>query len=109
MNKPSGFHIAIEGAHIRTTTKGPHVARPLPRYTQDQDPNKLDRIIDTQPNPPPTPTSHRSGEGDQRRMRSIPVIAQGVPGTIPHTEGYAALALKQRIAARYQHHRTHRT
>lgn len=31
----------------------------------------------------------RSGEGDQKRMRAIPVIAEGVPGTIPLTEGYA--------------------
>jgi hypothetical protein len=58
-DKPSGFHVAMEGAINRTTTKGPHVARPLPRYTQDNDPNKLDRIIDTQPNPPPTTDTTR--------------------------------------------------
>lgn len=32
------------------------------------------------------PTRGRSGEGDQRRMRGIPVIGRGVGGTIPGTD-----------------------
>jgi hypothetical protein len=41
-------------------------------------------------------------------MRLIPVIAQGVPGTIPLTEGYAALEHKQRMTRRFKAHRLHR-
>jgi hypothetical protein len=86
------------------------MSRPLPRYTQDTDPNKLDRIIEKTTSTTTTIThiGHRSGEGDQKRMRAIPVIAEGVPGTIPLTEGYAALAHKQRIAARFKARRLHR-
>jgi len=87
------------------------MSRPLPRYRQDTDPNKLDRIIEPTTDTP-TPTNkhigRRSGEGDQRRMRAIPIIAAGVPGTIPLTEGYAALAHKERTAKRFNHHRINR-
>lgn len=88
------------------------MSKPLPRYRQDTDPTKVDRAIsqarDTDTQPVGKQIGHRSGEGDQKRMRLIPVIAAGVPGTIPLTEGYAALAHKERIAKRFTHHRINR-
>jgi len=83
------------------------MSRPLPRYQPDTDPNKLDRIIPPDTDTPTTSSSNhigaRSGEGDQRRLRAIPVIANGVPGTIPNTEGYAALHAKERFKAKRCH------
>jgi len=84
------------------------MSRPLPRYRQDTDPHKLDRIIppDTDTPPPTHIRGARSGEGDAKRLRAIPVIAAGVPGTIPGTEGYTALQAKEQ--RRFKHHRLHR-
>ena len=45
-------------------------------------------------------TGHRSGEGDQQRMRAIPVIAPAVVGTIPGTDPLAACIEAERLAAR---------
>lgn len=76
------------------------MSRPLPRHLPDPDPDLLDRIIDhdtNEPNPASS-TNHvgyRSGEGDQQRMRAIPVIAQGIPGTIPGTNPLAETINRQ--------------
>lgn len=83
----------------------------MPRFREDTDPLKLERIIGPETDAPTTTTNqigHRSGEGDAKRMRAIPVIAAGVPGTIPLTEGYAALHHKERMAAKFKSRRLHR-
>ncbi len=75
----------------------------LPRYLNNDHAQweaKLARIlIDTGEPTPPTNTTrkltgYRSGEGDRQRMRAIPVIAEGVGGTIPGTHPLAALIAK---------------
>ncbi len=63
---------------------------------------KLERLIGLAQTVEPTPTGrkligYRSSEGDRQRMRAIPVIAEGVGGTIPGTEPLAALIAKQRL------------
>ena len=35
--------------------------------------------------------SHRSSEGDPLRLRGLPMIARGIPGTSPGTDPLAAL------------------
>ena len=83
------------------------MSRPLPRYRDDTDPRKLDRIIDTT-NTDPTITNHkltrRSAAGDEQRLRALPVCIEGVAGVIPGTDPYRALATKER----FKHKRAHR-
>lgn len=50
----------------------------------------------------PTTSKHigyRSGEGDRQRLRAIPVIAAGIPGTIPGTNPLAELIRQERLSA----------
>jgi hypothetical protein len=86
----------------------PHMSRPLPRYQPDRDPNKLDRIIPPDTDTPTTTSStnhigHRTSEGDQRRLRAIPVIAPAVGGTIPGTNPLNAYLNKEHWKAKRCH------
>lgn len=79
------------------------MSRPLPRYTPDTDPRKIERITN-QPNEPeqPTTTTRATLPGDTRKLRGIPVIG-GLNGTSPGTDPYQALANKQRLRSRRPH------
>lgn len=85
------------------------MSRPLPRYREDTDPNKLDRIIaDSTGNDTLDNLRHHhtraTAPGDTRRLRGIPVQAIGVGGTSPGTNPHQALEQKQR----FKHHRINR-
>lgn len=69
--------------------------RIVPRHQRAEeraaDIEKVIRIVDGTPTTTKSPgkqVGHRSGEGDQKRMRAIPVIAPAVLGTIPGTDPY---------------------
>lgn len=85
------------------------MSRPLPRYRDDTDPNKLDRILaDTIDVTTTTTTVTRATlPGDNRRLRGIPVIG-GISGTSPGTDPHQALEAKERAAKRFRHHRINR-
>lgn len=68
------------------------MSRPLPRY-QHTDPTEWDRKLarilgdttDTETAQSTKRAGYRSPEGDEQRLRLIPVIARGVAGHIPGT------------------------
>lgn len=71
--------------------------RIVPRHQRAEeraaDIEKVIRIVDGTPTTPAAKSpgkqvGYRSGEGDQKRMRAIPVIAPAVLGTIPGTDPY---------------------
>lgn len=83
--------------------------RIIPRHERAEararDLEKVIRIIDGSTTTPATQHAgkqigHRSAEGDQRRMRAIPVIAPAVIGTIPGTDPPAACIAKEQRTAR---------
>ena len=82
------------------------MSRPLPRYTPDTDPNKLDRILAHTIDIETTTTTHTKATlpGDTRKLRGIPVIG-GTSGTSPGTDPHQAYIQKERFKAR----RLHRT
>lgn len=64
------------------------MARLLPRYRRDLEPEerqRVERVVEVEP-----VTSAMAG-GDKRRLRGIPVVGRGVGGTSPGTDPYAAL------------------
>ena len=79
------------------------MSRPLPRYREDTDPRKIDRIIDQAPDNQPTTTSRATLPGDTRRLRGIPVIG-GITGTSPGTDPHQAAVARERFKHR-RHHR----
>ena len=86
------------------------MSRPLPRYREDTDPQKLDRIIGPDHDTPTNPKlGHRTSPADTRRLRAIPVIAPAIGGTIPGTNPAAAYETKERNRRRFKHHRIGRS
>lgn len=73
----------------------------LPRYLAHEqrihDSAKIAHILETTGGEPVTATTHkkRNATGDTRTLRMIPVTARGVGGTIPGTEGYAAVIAEE--------------
>lgn len=71
----------------------------LPRYYRRQqeieDERKVAQIIlETGGDVPPKLVNGAAG-GDWRRMRGLPIVARGVPGTAPNTDPVAALLRKE--------------
>ncbi len=85
-----------------------HMSRPLPRYRDDTDPRKLDRIIDDTITLEVVTTTHTKATlpGDTRRLRGIPVIG-GITGTSPGTDPHQA-AVARENSKRFRHRRLHR-
>ena len=79
------------------------MSRPLPRYREDTDPRKLDRIIDETITIETTTVTKATLPGDTRRLRGIPVIG-GITGTSPGTDPHQAAVAKER----FKHKRHHR-
>lgn len=79
------------------------MSRPLPRYREDTDPRKLDRILANSITIETTTVTKATLPGDNRRLRGIPVIG-GISGTSPGTDPHQALVAKQR----FKHKRLHR-
>ncbi len=75
---------------------------PLPRYLEDKDPDKLNRIIrqTTTETITITTVTRATLPGDTRRLRGIPVQAKGVGGTSPGTDPLGTLINKQRYQSR---------
>lgn len=69
------------------------MSQPLPRYLEpDNFEQKLGRIlIETGEQAPPTQHTGITAAGDERRLRGIPCISRGVPGTSPGTNPLAEL------------------
>ncbi len=82
------------------------MSRPLPRYREDTDPRKLDRIIEDTITLETTTTTRATLPGDTRRLRGIPVVG-GVTGTSPGTDPHQAAVAREQ-ARRYKHHRINR-
>lgn len=83
------------------------MSRPLPRYREDTDPNKLDRILANSITIETTTITKATLPGDTRRLRGIPVIG-GVTGTSPGTDPHQAAVARELAARRFKHHRSHR-